>query len=86
MAQLITVTAWNKLTPTPDSYNKTATSLVLNVRNILAVKTRTTAYQTTGVTDILYEFPVNEARYQVNLIVTEALSAIVTAANAVPAA
>lgn len=60
----------------------TATTRLINVRNILSVKTRATAYRTTGIVDLVYAWPVNEAITQVTFIITETQAAILTAANA----
>jgi len=80
-ANLIPVNSFSKLSNQETS--ATATSLLyINPRNILSVTTRPTAYQTTGVTNILYELPYNQVRYQVNLIVTETAAAVMALTNA----
>lgn len=87
MANLITVTTFSSLSQAINGPKEatTATPLVINVKNILAVKTRTNPLNTTGITDVLYELPYNQSKLQVTLVVTEAAAAIVTAANALPA-
>jgi len=80
-ANLIPVTSYSKLSNQETSATVTQT-LYINPRNILSVTTRTTAYNTTGVTNILYELPYNQARYQVNLIVTETAAAVMALTNA----
>lgn len=85
MANLITVNSFNELSIVGTN-GKVAKPISINVKNIIGVKTRTNPYLTTGVTDILYSLPVNNTNYQVNLIVTETASAVVTAANAAPEA
>jgi len=80
-ATLILVNSWTN----PDylgSQNKTAVAMNINANNILKVTTRTTALNTTGVTDILYDMPINQMHYQVVLTVTQTAAAILTAANA----
>ena len=60
----------------------TSSTRLINCRNILSVKTRATAYRTTGIVDLVYAWPVNEAVTQVTFIITETQAAILTAANA----
>lgn len=81
MANLIVVTSWTKLNY-QNSENPVATATVINTKNILSVSTRPVPFKTTGITDIVYEYPYNQMRYQLTLTVTEAEAAIVTAANA----
>ena len=82
MASLITVTAWNKLSNNEQLVNTAATPITISVSRIISVQLRPVPYQTTGIVNILYNLGVNNMNYQVNLIVTEAVAAIVTAANA----
>lgn len=81
MANLIVVTSWTNL-DYQSTENTAATAIVINTAKIISVKTRTVPFKTTGITDIVYEFPINQMRYQITLTVTEAEAAIVTAANA----
>lgn len=83
-AALIQVTTFTNplMYATGTADGKTASTRLINVRNIISVKTRATAYLTTGVTDVVYSYPVNEAMVQVTLICTETQAAILTAANA----
>lgn len=81
MANLIPVTSFSKLA-NQETTATAAQDLVINVANILSVSTRVTAYQTTGVTNILYALPVNNMTYQINLIVTETRAAVLALANA----
>lgn len=81
-ATLIQVTSWNKLSYLPEQYTATAVTVLINPARIVSVQTRATPYNTTGVTNIIYEFPFNQMRYQVQLVVTETQAAILTAANA----
>lgn len=81
MATLITVTSYSKLA-NQDTTGLTTSPLVINTSRIISVSTRATPYNTNGITNVLYALPVNQATYQVNLVVTEAASAIQTAANA----
>lgn len=60
----------------------TASTRLINTNKILSVKTRATAYRTTGIVDVVYEWPVNEAVTQVTFIVTETQAALLTAINA----
>lgn len=78
-ATLITVTSWTKLN---GEYNSAATAITINPANIISVSLKATAYQTTGVTEILYNNGFNNDERQSTLIVTEAVAAIITAANA----
>lgn len=84
MANLISLTSFTALDPNNTDPRATgaATSVIINTKNILSVKTRATAFRTTGVTDVVYELPVNRSRQSIVLVVTEAASAVVTAANA----
>jgi len=82
LANLITVTAWNKLSNNEQLVNTAATPITISVARIISVQTRPVAYQTTGITNIMYNLGVNNMTYQINLIVTEAVAAIITAANA----
>jgi len=84
MANLITVTTFSSLSQAINGQAEatTATAVIINVKNIISVKTKVTAFQTTGVTDVLYEYPVNEAVFQVRLICTETAAAILALANA----
>lgn len=84
MANLITVTTFSPMAQAINGQAeaKVATAITINVKNIISVKTRTAAFQTSGVTNLVYALPVNESMQQVTLICTEAASAIVTAANA----
>lgn len=81
MATLITVNSFTPLDNISSDKNA-ASSVTINTSRIVSVKTRGTAYRTTGVTDLVYALPVNQKTYIVNLIVTEAASALITAANA----
>lgn len=84
MANLITVTTYSSLTQAVNGKAPAlpAVATVINVRKIISVKARTNTVLPLGVSVVLYEFPVNEAVTQVELICTEAVSAIVTASNA----
>jgi len=82
MATLIQLTAWNKLSNNEQLVNTAATPITINTSRIISVQTRPVAYSVTGVTNVLYNLGVNNMNYQVNLIVTEAVAAIITAANA----
>lgn len=82
MANLIAVTSYNKLNPNVELSGTTTTATVIAVNKIIGVTTRATAYNTTGVTDILYSFPVNNAEKQIVLTVTETRAAVLAAANA----
>ena len=82
MANLINLTAWNKLSNNEQLVNPAATPITISVSRIISVQTRATPYAGTGITNVLYNLGVNNMTYQVNLIVTEAVAAIVTAANA----
>lgn len=81
-ANLIVVTAWNNGLNASGAMGKTTKTIAINTKNIVSVQTRATAYQTTGVTDIVYEVPVNNSKIQAVLVVTETQAAVVTAANA----
>jgi len=80
-ANLIPVTSFSKLANQETSGTTTQT-LYINPRFILSVSTRATPYATTGITNILYELPVNQASYQINLVVTETAAAIMALTNA----
>lgn len=84
MANLIVVTTFSPMSQAINGQAeaKVATAITINVANIISVKTRPTAFQTTGITNLVYALPVNESMQQVTLICTEAATAIVTAANA----
>jgi len=80
-AQLISVTSFQALNNV-DGPATTSSVIVINPARIIAVKTRASAYRTDGITDIVYELPVNQKKYQVILIVEESAAEIITAANA----
>lgn len=80
-AVLIPVTSYSKLA-NQDTSGTTTSTLYINSKNILSVSTRVTPYNTTGVTNVLYELPYNQMRYQINLIVTETAAAIMALTNA----
>lgn len=61
---------------------KTASTRLINVRDILSVKTRDTSYLTTGITDVVIKYYQNQAIFPVTLVCTETQAAILTAANA----
>lgn len=86
MAQFILVTTFTDPskweTGTADAATGAAKTILLNVSRILTIQTRPTAFRTTGVTNILYVYPKNEATQQVTFIVTEIQSALLTAVNA----
>lgn len=80
MGNLITLTSFSPVS-NPPTAGATASAVLVNVSRIISVKTRTTAYNTTGVTNVVYALPVNNTFAQIELIVTEAQAAILTAAN-----
>lgn len=86
MAQFIQVTTFTDATKwetgTADAATGAAKTILLNVSRILSIQTRPAAFRTSGITNILYVYPKNEATQQVTFIVTEAQSALLTAANA----
>lgn len=82
MANLISVTSWSPLSLNNETPLSAAAVVLINPAKILSVKTRGTAYATTGVTDIVYEYPINQMHYQLTLIVTETRAAVLAAANA----
>lgn len=59
-----------------------AKTLVISTSRIIAVQTRPTAYRTTGITDVTYNYPINEATLQVTLVCTETQAAILALGNA----
>lgn len=81
MANLIQLSSFSPIAvvPTPST---TASDVVVNVSNIISVKTLATPYETTGVTQVNYLLPVNNTSYVVELIVEETLAAVLAAANA----
>lgn len=83
MANLITVTSFTSLSQALNGNGdgETAVPSLINVRGIVEVKTRTTPYLTTGITDVKYNYQVGNQIFVINLIVTEASSAIATAAG-----
>ena len=84
MANLISLTSFT--TPSNVLEGKadgaTASAVLINVNRIVSVKTRATAYLTTGITDVVYDYRINGVQFFVALIVTEARAAILTSANA----
>jgi len=84
MANAITLTSFTNpdraQTGTADGL--TAVAKVYNVENIISVSTRATAYRTTGITDVVIEYPVNQSVIQVPLICTETRAAILALMNA----
>ena len=81
MAQVINVTSYSKLANAEVSATSTS-PLVISVNRIIAIQTRATPYNTNGVTNITYALPTGNTTYQITLVVTEALAALVTACNA----
>lgn len=79
-ANLILVNSFQALNS--DQPATTASAIYINPARIISVKTRATAYLTTGITDVLYAVPVNNSELQVTLIVTQTAAAVNTAANA----
>lgn len=86
MAKIIELTMWNSSLDTTGNMAAATSKVLVNVNSIISVQTRATAYQTTGVSNVLISVPLNQTAQQVQLIVTEARSAILTAANANAAA
>jgi hypothetical protein len=83
MSNLITVTTFTSLSQSINGNGDGAAAVakLINVRDIVEVKTRTTAYLTTGVTDVKYKYQVNNQLFVITLIVTESQAALLTAAN-----
>jgi len=81
MSRLINVTSFSKLAYQETTVT-TAVPLVINVDNIISVSVRSSATLPSGVTTILYAMPYNQMTYQIPLVVTETVAAVVTAANA----
>ena len=81
MANLIQLSSFSPVAvvPTPST---TASDVLVNVSNIISVKTLDTAYETTGVTQVNYLLPVNNTSYVIELIVEETQAAVLAAANA----
>jgi hypothetical protein len=84
MSNLINVTSFTSLSKTlaGTGDGPTAVTKLINVSKIVDVKTRLVPYLTTGITDIIYKYEVNNMSYLIPLIVTEALSVIQTTSNA----
>lgn len=84
MANLLNLTSFTNPSQTLNGNGdgKTATAILINVNKIISVTTRPTAYLGTGITNVLYAYRINETETQVNLIVTQALSAVLASANA----
>lgn len=85
MSNLIKVTTFS----VPSNVNtgvpidgKVAAALIINVNNILSVQTRATPYLTTGVTNLVISYPINESVTQMTLVCTETADAILALANA----
>lgn len=76
MAQ-IQVSSWSKLSE-DGGYNASAVNIGINTEDIIGVETRATAYATTGVTNIYYNYKVNNKSILVLLIVTQAIGALGT--------
>lgn len=81
MANLIQVQSFSKLAYQETTVT-TAQPLVINVSRIISVSARTSTTLPTGVTTILYELPYNQMRYQISLVVTDTVAAVLAAANA----
>jgi len=80
MSQLITVTTFSKLAVV-DQPVTTAIPMVINVARIVSITTRAVAFQTTGVTNVVYALPVNNTTYQITLVCTETRAALLALAN-----
>lgn len=75
---LVKVNSWSILSA-QGGYHRTAPKdILINVNNIVAVETRITPYNTTGVTNILYEYSENNSNTTLCLIVTDLLATVGT--------
>lgn len=59
-----------------------AIAISINPNFIVGVRTKVQPYLTTGITEILYQFVVNNMKATVPLVVTQTAAAILTASNA----
>lgn len=81
MANLITLTAFNSALDATGNLNAAAAPITISVSRIISVKVRSSTTAPSGISTVLYSYPINQTTIQVALIVTEAVAAIITAAN-----
>lgn len=81
MANAFTVNTFTKLNYQQDTVTA-AVPIVLTSARVISVSTRNNPFLTTGITDVVYELPINQSRYQVVLVCTETRAAILALINA----
>lgn len=84
MAKLIALTSYNGVDPNSaqDPTATTTQTVYINPDLIVDVQTRTPAYNTTGVTNVFYNLPVNNSNVMITLVVTQTAAAVAALAQA----
>lgn len=75
---LIKVNSWSVLSA-QGGFHSSPKDISINTNEIIGIETRTTPYQTTGVTNILYNYQDNNMSSTILVIVTDSLASLTTA-------